>query len=173
MGLYLCMGLSTANHEDGAWEVRKTSIEALLLLTDVYGRKKIAELCEDLKAIEGEQIATLLVRLEEYKSRTYGATAAAIEAELQKRRQEIEAERLRQRQLNETVQEVSDLLFTRYKMRVPQAAKDLSAELARRGHYPDFKGEIKRGELAKWLGEVCNKLPKNLILNAVRNLKPD
>lgn len=153
--------------------MRKASIEALLLLTDVYGSKKIADLCGDLKALESEQIEPLLVRLEEHKSLTYGAAAAAIEAELQKKRQEIEAERRRQRQLSDTVQEVSHLLLTRYKMRVPLAAKELSAQLARRGYHPDFRGEIKKADFIEWLSDVCNKVPKEVVLNTARNLKPD
>ena len=153
--------------------MRKASIEALLLLTDVYGSKKIADLCGDLKALESEQIEPLLVRLEDYKSRNYGATAAAIEAELQKKREEIEVERKRQRQLSDTVQELSNLLLTKYKMRVPQAAKALSAQLARMGYYPDFRGEIKKADFDKWLSDVCYKVPNDVVLNIARNLKPD
>jgi hypothetical protein len=153
--------------------VKKASIEALLLLTHVYGSKKIADLCGDLKDLESEQIEPLLLRLEDHKSRTYGTTAAAIEAELQRKRQEIEVERKRQRQLSDTVQEVAHLLLTRYKMRVPQAAKHLSAQLARKGHYPDFKGEIKKADFIKWLSDVCDKVPNDVVLNTARNLKPD
>ena len=152
--------------------MKKISIEALLLLSNVYNRKQIADLCRELKACDGPEIEALLAEIDNYKSLTFEATSKSIEAKLEKKRAALEVERNKQEQLSSTTKEVSHLLLTRYGLKPPQAARQLATQLVQRGYSIGLEGEPKKAAFLAWLKDVCTKVPKDTVLNAALALRP-
>ena len=62
--------------------MKKTSIEMLLLLSNIYDRKNLSELNKDLRSLDAEAFDLLLARLEEQKTKILSAFADELEAQL-------------------------------------------------------------------------------------------
>jgi regulator of protease activity HflC (stomatin/prohibitin superfamily) len=73
--------------------MKKTSIELILLLSNIYNRKQLGELFKDIRSLETDQLETVLARLEEYKAQSFGVGAEAISAALERNRIELERQR--------------------------------------------------------------------------------
>ena len=141
--------------------MKKTSIEMLLLLSNVYDRKNLSELNKDLRTLDAEAFDLLLARLEEQKVKILSAFADELEAQL---------ERMRERM--GTAEEVSYLLLTRYKLRVPDAAQGLARQLVHLGYPLALTGSPTKANFVKWLKQVCDEVPRDKVMDSALSLRP-
>jgi hypothetical protein len=141
--------------------MKKASVEMLLLLSNVYSRKHIADLNKDLKSLSVDQMEVLLARLEEEKAKTFAAVSEQIVARLDERRES-----------NEAADEISYLLLTRYKLSVPNAAQRLSDQLVHLGYQLTFSDRATKANFNKWLKDVCNEVPLEKVRNSAMSLRP-
>jgi 8-oxo-dGTP pyrophosphatase MutT (NUDIX family)/S-adenosylmethionine/arginine decarboxylase-like enzyme len=66
--------------------------------------------------------------------------------------------------------EISYLLLTRRKLKVPEAAASLGSELTKKGYQAEFKGEPTKEDLAAWINELSEQIPKDTLMSAALNV---
>jgi len=141
--------------------MKKTSIEMLMLLSMVHNRKELADFLKDAKGLSAPEVDLLLTKLDEAKTSSLTALADTLGAQLQ-----------RKKEIGGTAAEISYLLLTRYKLKVPIAAERLLASLAVKGHQADrFTGGSKK-EFSGWLTELCEQFPREKVMSAALDLQP-
>ena len=139
--------------------MKKTSIDTVLLLSSIYSKKQIGDLFKDIRSLDADQIEVMLKRVDEHRAATLATVSEEIGAQLE-----------RQREQSGTVHEIQYLLLTRYKLKVPVAAKQLSEQLARKGYTSSFEGSSTKANFIKWLRYLCEQIPREDVMSAALNL---
>jgi hypothetical protein len=157
--------------------MKKTSVETVLLLSNIYSRKQILDFVRDMRSLHGAQLEVILERVEAHKLASFGSVLEEIERQLERSRVEeeerkrVERERAeKERERSGTVKEIQYLLLTRYKLKVAIAAKQLSAQLASRGYHANFVGGSSKAEFTKWLNRLCEEIPRENVMSAALKL---
>jgi hypothetical protein len=141
--------------------MKKASIEMILLLSNVYDRKRISAFLKEARNLSGDALELLFDRVEDQKSRTLSVIADQIEAALEKNKI-----------TSGTAEEIVYLLLTRYKLKVPVAAQRFTEALAREGVKSSFSGGTNRAKFISWLKELSGELPRETLLDAAMELRP-
>src|SRR5262249_45800279 len=141
--------------------MKKPSIEILLLLCNVYGKRQIADFRKDIQSLSGEQWELLLSRLEEQRTRTFSLVGEEIGAELEKRKE-----------ASGTADEITYLLLSRYKLKVGDAAQKLSEQLESLGYQVALSGPQNKANFLKWMRGVCSQVPREKMMSLALTLRP-
>jgi hypothetical protein len=141
--------------------MRKTSIEMVMLLSMVHSRKELADFLKDAKALGAEEVELLLKKLDEQKTGSLATLASALGAQLERRRE-----------ISGTAAEISYLLLTRYKLKVPVAAERLVSSLATKGYEVVRLSGSSKKEFNAWLVGLCELFPRDKLMSATLDLQP-
>ena len=75
--------------------MKKSSLETLLLLSNIQNKNQIAQFCKDIKALDSEVLGSLLTSLETYKEISFRAATERFTAKLEEQKAKLEEQRAR------------------------------------------------------------------------------
>lgn len=135
--------------------MKKASLEALLMISNVYDKKKLGEFIKDIRASPSSEIDAVLNQIAEHRVQTLSAFAELLSQQTENKRA-----------ATGTVNEVQYLLLTASKLKVPDAAKKLSEQLKRFGYNEVFELAANKANFIKWLQAVCENMPRDKVMEA-------
>ncbi|SRR6266571_609132 len=141
--------------------MKKSSVEALLLLSTVSSKRELNDFIKDIRSLAAPEVDIILTKLEQHKEVALQTAAEAIGAELEKKKE-----------AHSTAQEIIYLLLTRYKLKVPMAAEQLSKELEQKGISSVLTGSATKPNFSKWIQQLCEEMPREKVMSAALNLGP-
>ncbi len=142
--------------------MKKQTIDAVLMLSTVYDKRKMRMIAKDIQAIDLNDLDEILSLIEDDKQRNLDALNQTIQTQLEERK---EQQKQRKKEKG-TAAEVQQLLLRRHKMKPLLAIEKLTDRLSLMKNDPLFEGSPTAANFKKWVETLCQNLSPDDVLDA-------